>query len=131
MRDITFTYLVTNRQAVGCRHIESCEYHRFFSRHFCGRRTRCIHNPLDPPGKGAHFLSRELFVSIRTSLLFLSTVSYTSLLRSLFTVEKNDKMITCGKWERIDAFWPICGITAAFIFRTVDPSKDLVRIAGV
>jgi len=41
------------------------------------------------------------------------------LLRSLFTVETNDKMITCGKWERMGAFWPVWGITTAFVFRTM------------
>jgi hypothetical protein len=130
-RETLHLHILQQTDNVGCRNIESCEYHRFFCRHFCDILTRCSHNPTVPTGKLPHFLFRVLLVSIRTSLFSLSTVRYTSLLQSLFKVEKNDKMIMCGKWERMDAFWPIWCITTAFVFRTMCTSKHLVRIAGV
>jgi hypothetical protein len=39
-------------------------------------------------------------------------------------------MITCGKWGRINEFWPILGITTSLVFRTVENSKDLFKDCG-
>ena len=77
---------------VGCRYIESCEYHRFFIVTSMVDVPDVVIIPLSRPAKGIYFVPCVICF-VRTSLFFLITVRFTSLLRRLFTVERNDKII--------------------------------------